>query len=118
MATHEVQNQPPQLQDYDPVALDPALREGLRREGAGWAEAQIAELGRTAASGQMLENGRLANENPPKLKTHDRFGNRIDEVEFHPAWHELMRFSISHAVHSGPWRDPREGAHVARAAKM
>jgi putative acyl-CoA dehydrogenase len=118
MPTHEVQNQPPPLQDYDPLALDLALAEGLQREGAGWARAEIAHLGRRAASADFLDLGRLANENPPKLKTHDRFGHRIDEVEFHPAWHELMRFSMSHAVHAGPWREPREGAHVARAAKM
>jgi putative acyl-CoA dehydrogenase len=118
MPTHEVLNQPPLLQDYDPVALDLALREGLRREGAGWAEAQVAELGRKSASREMLEQSRLANENPPMLKTHDRFGNRVDEVEFHPAWHALLRLSTSHGVHAGPWREPREGAHVARAAKM
>src|SRR4051794_33035558 len=116
--THEVLNQPPPLQDYDPLALDQPLREGLRREGAGWAETGIGELGRRAASQEFLEFGRLANENPPRLKTHDRFGNRIDEVEFHPAWHELLRFSIASGVHAGPWREARAGAHVARAAKM
>jgi putative acyl-CoA dehydrogenase len=118
MPTHEVLNQPPPLQNYDPLALDTALGEGVRREGAGWAEGEVHELGLRAASPEMLDQGRLANENPPKLKTHDRFGHRIDEVEFHPAWHELMRFSMSHGVHAGPWREPREGAHVARAAKM
>jgi putative acyl-CoA dehydrogenase len=118
MSTHEVLNQPPPLENYDPLALDCALREGLRREGAGWAEAEVAELGRRAGTQEFLELGRLANENPPKLKTHDRFGHRIDEVEFHPAWHELMRFSVANGVHAGPWREPRDGAHVARAAKM
>jgi putative acyl-CoA dehydrogenase len=118
MPTHEVRNQPPPLQDYDPLGLDLALAEGLRREGAAWAQADVSQLGKQAASQLMLEAGRLANENPPKLKSHDRFGNRIDEVEFHPAWHELLRFSMGHAVHAGPWREPREGAHVARAAKM
>jgi putative acyl-CoA dehydrogenase len=118
MPTHEVLNQPPPLQDYDPLALDTALREGLQREGANWAQQDVQALGLRAASQEMLDQGRLANENPPKLKTHDRFGHRIDEVEFHPAWHELMRFSMSHGVHAGPWREPREGAHVARAAKM
>jgi putative acyl-CoA dehydrogenase len=118
MPTHEVLNQPPPLEDHDPVALDVALREGLRREGASWAEEEVSRLGREAATKGMLEHGRLANENPPRLKTHDRFGNRIDEVEFHPSWHALLRFSVANGVHAGPWREPREGAHVARAAKM
>src|ERR1700759_3370480 len=118
MPTHEVRNQPPPLQDYDPLGLDLALAQGLRREGAAWAQADVAELGRQSATQLMLEAARLANENPPKLKTHDRFGHRIDEGEFHPAWHELLRFTMRHAVHAGPWREPREGAHVARAAKM
>jgi putative acyl-CoA dehydrogenase len=118
MPTHDVQNQPPPLEDYDPLALDPALTDGIQRGGAGWALDEVSKLGRKAASREMLEHGRLANENPPKLKTHDRFGHRIDEVEFHPSWHELLRFAVANGVHSGPWRDPREGAHVARAAKM
>jgi len=118
MPTHEVQNQPPPLEDHDPVALDAALREALQREGAGWAETEVAEFGRRTASRQAIEWGFLANANPPRLRTHDRFGNRIDEVEFHPAWHELMRLSISHGVHALPWRDPRPGAQVARAALM
>ena len=62
--------------------------------------------------------GFAANENPPVLKTHDRFGHRIDEVEFHPAWHELMRLSCEAGLHARPWGEPRAGAHVARAAKM
>ncbi len=60
--------------------------------------------------------GRLANEHPPQLRTHDRFGNRIDEVEFHPAWHRLLGLGVEHALHAAPWREPRAGAHVARAA--
>src|SRR3989440_7214714 len=118
MSTHRVLNQPPPLQDYDPLALDQALAQALRREGAAWAAAEIGALARPTAAKEMLALGFQANENPPRLRTHDRFGNRIDEVDFHPAWHELMRFSVANAVHCGPWRDPREGAHVARAAKM
>ncbi|HET9752019.1 MAG TPA: isovaleryl-CoA dehydrogenase [Myxococcales bacterium] len=118
MPTHDVQNQPPPLHDYDPLALDLPLAEGLRREGAAWAEAQVAEFGRRTASREVIAWGFQANENPPRLRTHDRFGNRIDEVEFHPAWHELMRLSVGSGVHAGPWREPREGAHVARAARM
>ena len=118
MATHDVFNQPPPLHDYDPLAQDRALLEALHREGAGWAKDEVGALGRRAASREALAWGTQANENPPRLKTHDRYGNRVDEIEFHPAWHELMRLSIAHGIHAGPWREPREGAHVARAAKM
>ena len=118
MPTHEVLNQAPPLQGYDPLACDLALLDGLRREGAGWAETEVGAFARRTASPEAVAWGFQANENRPRLCTHDRFGTRIDEVEFHPAWHELMRLSIGSGVHSGPWRDPREGAHVARAAKM
>ena len=97
--THEVLNQPPPLTGYD-VADDAAMLDALRREGAGWAEAEVREIGRRAGTAQAQDWGRLANENPPVLRTHDRFGHRVDEVEFHPAWHELM----SVAVGAGPAR--------------
>ncbi len=71
---------------------------------------------RYAGSAHAIELGRLANENPPKLRTHDRYGNRVDEVEFHPAWHELLGASVEHELHSLPWREPVPGAHVARGA--
>jgi putative acyl-CoA dehydrogenase len=116
-ATHEVTNQPPPLTDYD-ASEDPALLDALRREGAGWAEPGIRELGRLAGSERQQENGRLANENPPKLRTHDRYGHRIDEVEFHPAWHELMAVAITHGLHATPWQDNKQGAHLARAAGL
>ncbi|MFD4255239.1 MULTISPECIES: acyl-CoA dehydrogenase family protein [Amycolatopsis] len=115
--THEVLNQVPPLVDYD-VAEDAALLDGLRREGAAWAEDEVHELGRLAGSARGQEWGRVANENPPKLHTHDRYGNRVDEVEFHPYWHELMTVAVGHGLHATPWRDNREGAHVARAAKV
>src|SRR5580692_3600241 len=114
-STHEVFNQPPVLAGYD-VAADPAMLDALRREGAGWAEDSLRELGRLAGSAQAQEWGRQANEHPPVLRTHDRFGNRIDEVEFHPAWHSLMTVAVGHGLHATPWRDSRPGAHVARAA--
>ena len=113
--THEVFNQPPALDGYD-VADDPAMLAALRREDAGWAEDGIRELGRLAGSARVQELGRQANENPPRLRTHDRFGHRVDEVEFHPAWHELMTVAVRHGLHGTPWRDARPGAHVARAA--
>ena len=108
-------NQPPPLAGHDLFAENRPLAEALAREGAGWAAERCSELGRLL-TGRPLEWGRLANENPPKLRTHDRFGERIDEVEFHPAWHELMRLSVGHGLHALSWTEPREGAHVARAA--
>ena len=115
--THEVLNQPPPLTGYD-VSGDAAMLDALRREGAGWAEAEVREIGRRAGTAQAQDWGRLANENPPVLRTHDRFGHRVDEVEFHPAWHELMGVAIGAGLHAAPWRDTRPGAHVARAAKF
>jgi len=69
-----------------------------------------------AGGEEAIRWGFQANENPPRLRTHDRFGNRMDEVEFHPAWHELMRFAAGHGMHASPWREPGPGAHAARAA--
>ncbi len=71
-----------------------------------------------AGTGAVQELGRLANEHRPVLHTHDRYGQRIDVVEYHPAYHDLMRTSLHHGLHSGPWADPRPGAHVARAGKI
>ncbi|OLF15990.1 acyl-CoA dehydrogenase family protein [Actinophytocola xanthii] len=116
-ATHAVTNQVPPLLDHD-VAEDAALLEGLRREGAGWAEESVHEVGRLAGTARAQEWARLANENEPVLRTHDRFGNRIDEVEYHPAYHELMTVAVGYGMHGAPWRDARAGAHVARAAKF
>ncbi|MDT9686889.1 acyl-CoA dehydrogenase family protein [Streptomyces sp. P9(2023)] len=115
--THEVTNQVPPLSGYD-VSADPALLEGLRREGAGWAEAEVRELGVRAGGEEAQEWGRLAERHSPVLHTHDRYGHRIDEVEFHPYWHELMTVAVRHGLHGAPWRDERPGAHVARAAKV
>jgi putative acyl-CoA dehydrogenase len=115
--THEVLNQPPPLAGYD-VAADPALLSALDREGAGWAACELHELGQLAGSGETATLARLANEHSPVLRTHDRYGNRIDEVEFHPAWHELMNTAVRSGLHASPWRDVRAGAHVARAAKF
>ncbi|MFE3259356.1 acyl-CoA dehydrogenase family protein [Nocardia sp. NPDC059091] len=117
MHTHDVFNQVPPIVPFD-NSRNPALLEGLHREGAGWAEAEVRELGVLAGGAAAQEWGRLANENPPILHTHDRYGNRIDEVEFHPYWHNLMDTAVSHGLHGSPWQDDRSGAHVARAAKF
>ena len=116
-ATHDVLNQVPPLAGYD-VADDAALTAAVRREGAAWAEDGLHGLGVRAGSAGTQELARLANEYPPVLRTHDRYGNRIDEVEFHPAWHDLMAVAVGHGLHAAPWRDSTPGAHVARAARF
>ena len=115
-ATHEVFNQSTPLEGYNVFESDAVMTEAVRREGAEWATEHLSEVGRFAGSARAQRWGREANENPPKLRTHDRFGHRIDEVEFHPAWHELMEAGIGFGLHSAPWTDPQPGAHVARAA--
>ncbi|WP_405134661.1 acyl-CoA dehydrogenase family protein [Nocardia sp. NBC_01388] len=117
MHTHDVFNQVPNLVPFD-NSRNPALLEGLHREGAGWAEGEVRELGVLAGGVEAQEWGRVANENPPILHTHDRYGNRIDEVEFHPYWHELMNVAVTHGLHGSPWQEDRAGAHTARAAKF
>jgi putative acyl-CoA dehydrogenase len=114
--THEVTNQVPPLVGHD-VSAYPALLESLAREGAGWAVDDVRALGRRAGSAEAQEWGRLAEKNHPVLHTHDRYGHRVDEVEFDPAWHQLMTVAVEAGLHAAPWADPREGAHVARAAK-
>jgi putative acyl-CoA dehydrogenase len=114
--THEVLNQPPPLVDYDLFASDRALVEATAREGAGWAAARLSAFGRTLGSPEVVELGVLANRNPPILHAYDRFGRRRDEVEFHPAWRKLLGLAVAEGLHTGPWADPRPGAHVARAA--
>jgi len=116
--THEVLNQPPPLVDYNLFTCDRVLADALNREGAAWAHPQVEEFGRLAGTEEIIRSGFQANEFPPTLHTHDRFGHRIDEVEFHPAWHELMRLSVQHGLANLPWADPKPGAHVTRAALM
>ncbi len=115
--TRHVFNQPPPLEGYNLFLENRPLVEALDREGAPWARDRLAALGEEAG-GEPLEWGRQANENPPVLRAFDRFGNRIDEVEFHPAYHRLMELDVRHGVHALPWREPMPGAHVARAAMM
>lgn len=117
-ATHEVQNQTPPFPERNVYLSDRALVEALRREGGTWSEDRVSALGQKAGSQEAIEWGRLANTNPPILRTHDRYGHRIDEVEFHPAYHSLMRVSVGAGIHALPWREPRAGAHVVRAAMM
>jgi putative acyl-CoA dehydrogenase len=115
--THEVLNQVPPLAGFD-VADDAALLAALHREGGGWAEPELHDLGLLAGSARIQDHARLANVNKPVLRTHDARGHRVDEVDFHPSWHELMGVAVSHGLHAAPWSDQRPGAHVARAAKF
>jgi len=117
MPTHEVFNQVPPLVGHD-TADDPALLAALHREGAGWAEPELRALGRLAGTADAQELGRLAERHEPVLHTHDRYGHRVDEVAYQPAYHELMDTAVRNGLHAAPWADDRPGAHVARAAKF
>jgi putative acyl-CoA dehydrogenase len=112
----EVQNQPPPLEPYNLFSSDAVLRDATQREGAGWAKDELTALGATLGKPETVQLGFDANRFPPQLRTLDRYGHRLDEVEFHPAWHELLGLAVRAGLHSSPWADPRPGAHVARAA--
>jgi putative acyl-CoA dehydrogenase len=114
----ETSNQVPQLTGYNLFLSDKSLRDAVDRGGASWAVEQISELGQLLGTEEAQTWGIEANENTPVLHTHDRNGNRRDEVVFHPAWHRLMKTSIGNRLHSLPWLEKRKGAHVARAALM
>ena len=115
--THEVSNLSTELCDYNMYSQDAALCEAVQREGGQWAEKELSAFGQMTGSADYLELGNLANKFQPEFDTHDRFGNRIDLVKFHPAYHQLMKTSIEQGLHASPWTSPGPGAHVARAAK-
>ena len=114
-ATHTVTNQPPPLEGLNLFEQNRPLVEALEREGAGWGREEAAVVGELAG-GEGIRLGFEANENPPRLKTHDRFGHRVDQVEFHPSWHRLMENSVAHAAHALPWISEQPGAHAVRTA--
>ncbi|MGE3066845.1 MAG: isovaleryl-CoA dehydrogenase [Hyphomicrobiaceae bacterium] len=122
LETHDVVNQSPPFAEVNFYALDRPLRDAVARGGAGAAEARLTALGGRAGSAEMLDHGRLANENPPKLRTFDPKGRRLDVVEFHPSYHACMRLSFAEGLHCSPWDHlvsggpPAAGAHVARSA--
>ncbi|HRA77672.1 MAG TPA: isovaleryl-CoA dehydrogenase [Burkholderiaceae bacterium] len=116
--THEVVNVARDLVDYNPYLQDAALQEAVGREGAAWAHDELAAFGAMVGTAGYIELGALANRVPPELDTHDRFGNRIDLVRFHPAYHTLMKSAVEHGLHASPWAAPGPGAHVARAAHI
>jgi putative acyl-CoA dehydrogenase len=114
--THQVDNQPPAFEPTDLWRSDRALREAVEREGGGWAEAGLAGYG-SICGDEIYRLGFDANRDRPRLKTHDRFGQRVDQVEFHPAYHRIMQLGVEHGVSNFAWRHAdREGAQVARAA--
>jgi putative acyl-CoA dehydrogenase len=112
----EVLNQAPPLQPIDLLESDRALYEALVRESGEWGVDAVRDAGLVAGSAEALEHSRRAERNPPRLLTHDRFGNRIDQVDLDPSWHWLLGGAVRRAIHSLPWRDGRPGAHVVRAA--
>jgi putative acyl-CoA dehydrogenase len=111
-----VLNQVPPLQPVNLFEVDIPLREALEREGGEWGVDRALEAGAVAGSEESREHARRAERNEPILRTHDRFGNRIDEVELDPSWHWLLRGAIERELHSLPWRESRAGGHVVRAA--
>ena len=115
--THEVTNQVPPLIDYD-AADYPAILEALHREGADHALDELHDVGLRAGGAEALAWGDLAEAHPPVLKTHDRYGHRIDEVVYDPSYHSLMRNAVQMGLHGAPWADTRPNPHLVRAAKM
>jgi putative acyl-CoA dehydrogenase len=116
--THRVLNQAPPLVDYNPFSTNPALVEAVQREGAAWAHARLIEFGGLIGGEEAMAWASAADRSPPILHTHDARGVRIDRVEYHPAYHHLMELSVRFGLHAMPWREPRAGAHVARAALL
>jgi putative acyl-CoA dehydrogenase len=129
-STHEVLNQAPPIVPYNVFEADVALGEALEREGGGWGIDRVRDAGQLAGSVEALEHSERSERNEPILRTHDRYGNRIDEVELDPSWHWCLRQAIEREMHSLPWRraqapgsagraaigSPQPGAHVVRAA--
>jgi putative acyl-CoA dehydrogenase len=114
--THEVTNQPPPLVGHDVLATDLALVEAVRRYGGFAAVASVTPLGLLAGTEQAQRWGVEANEHPPELRAYDRYGHRVDEVDFHPSWHALLDVAVTHGLHATAWRDPGAAPHLRRAA--
>ena len=116
LPTHDVENMPPYIGDQDLWSNDQALHEGIEREGAGWAQERLSEFGRDTGSAETFKKADLANRYPPELRAFDRYGMRINQVDYHPAYHELMALAIENDVPSFAWKNPRSGGQVAHAA--
>ena len=116
LRTHTVENQGPALEGLNAFTADHALYEGVLREGGGWAAETLTSLGAAVFDPEWMERATQANRFTPELKRFDRFGQRVDAVDFHPAWHQLMGLAYEHEVHAMTWRHSQGGGHVARAA--
>jgi len=114
--THAVTNQPPPRTDLDEYGTNVPLVEAVRHYRAEWAEDELTAIGRLVGGAAFQRAAEVANVNEPVLHTHDRWGNRIDEVEYHPAYHEIIASAVEHGAHTSAWANPRQGANVARAA--
>ena len=118
LKTHDVTNQPGEFAGRNLFTTDPAMTEAVHREGGAWLAAPLTELGAAVGSEHVLELGALANRHPPELVSFDRFGRRLDEARFHPAYHALMALAMDHGIHDIAWRAGRPGGHVAHAAML
>ena len=114
--THEVTNQSTPLEGFNAFGCDAALREAVEREHADWARSWLEAIGRDVGDAHWIMRADAANRNMPQWQPFDRFGRRIDAIEFHPSYHALMGWAIGHGLHAAPWEHPRPGAHAARAA--
>jgi putative acyl-CoA dehydrogenase len=115
-STHAVFNQPPPLAPYNVFEADVALREAIEREGGGWGVDRLRDAGELAGSPAAIAHSERSERNEPILRSHDRYGNRVDAVELDPSWHWLLRQAIERECHGLPWRDPQPGAHAVRSA--
>lgn len=116
LRTHSVENQPPPLWNVNAFDADLALKEAVEREGGNWGSESLRSLGSAVFDPEWTERAAHANRFGPELRRFDRYGQRIDEISFHPAWHELMDLAWRHEVHAMPFRHDRAGGHVARGA--
>ncbi|MCW8093117.1 acyl-CoA dehydrogenase family protein [Alteromonas sp. ASW11-130] len=113
--THEVFNQPTALEDYNAYTADNVLQYWVSQYGGSWGDEHLSSFGQQIGN-ELLSAGFLANKYLPEFQSHDRFGHRIDEITYHPSYHQLMRHAISQGHCSLPWTDPQAGAHVVRGA--
>lgn len=116
--THAVTNQAPPRKDLDEYGTNLPLAEAVRTFGAGRHEPELHEIGALVGSEHFQTATELAHTSPPVLRTHDRYGNRVDEIDFHPAYHEIIGAAVAHGTHTAGWADPKPGAAVARAASF
>lgn len=115
-ATHDVDNQPPWRVDVDEYTSNAPLVAAVEAFGAGWADAELRRAGALVGSAHFQRDAELANIHTPVAQPHDRWGFRLDEVEYDPSYHRVIRDAVAHGAHTSAWAEPRPGAHAARAA--